>query len=92
LKNATVDELSTYVHKKLLKKNLYEVSNSIKEKEMKLIHKFTDGNFRECNKLMFTIFEICQYYDINEPNKLNYAKISQKIVEMAAIKLGYIDA
>jgi hypothetical protein len=41
---------------------------------------------------MFTIFGICQYYDINEPNKLNYAKISQKIVEMAAIKLGYIDA
>jgi type II secretory pathway predicted ATPase ExeA len=92
LKNATVDELSTYVHKKLLKKNLYEVSNSIKEKEMKLIHKFTDGNFRECNKMMFTLFEICAYYDLNEPNKLNYSKISQKIVEMAAIKLGYINA
>jgi len=92
LKNATVEELSTYIHKKLLKKNLYEISNYIKDREMKLIHKFTDGNFRESNKLMFTIFEICEYYDMNEPNRLNSSKISKKIIEMAAIKLGYIDA
>jgi len=92
LKNAHLDELSTYIHKKLLKKNLYELSNMIKDKEMKLIHKFTGGNFRECNKLMFTLFEICEYYDINEPHKINGSKIPRKFVEMAAIKLGYIDA
>ena len=58
---------------------------------MKLIHAFTEGNFRECNKLLFTIFEICQYYDENEPQKINYDKISNKMIEMAALKLGYID-
>ena len=57
---------------------------------MKLIHTVTKGNFRECNKMMFTIFEICEYYDENEPSKINYNKIPQRIIEMAALKLGYI--
>ena len=91
LKNATRDEQAAYVHKKLLKKNLFEIANSIKDKHMKLIHEFTKGNFRECNKLLFTIFEICQYYDENEPNKVNYENLPKKIIEMAALKLGYID-
>jgi len=90
LKNATQTDQTAYVHKKLLKKNLFEVANSIKEKNMKLIHTFTKGNFRECNKLIFTIFEICEYYDKNEPSKLNYESIPQRIIEMAALKLGYI--
>ncbi len=90
LKNATHNDLTAYIHKKLLKKNLFEIANSIKEKDMKLIHAFTKGNFRECNKLIFTIFEICEYYDKNEPSKINYEHIPQRIIEMAALKLGYI--
>lgn len=90
LQNATKEDLSKYVHKKLLKKNLFEVANSIKEKDMKYIHTFSKGNFRECNKLLFTIFEICEYYDKNEPSKINYEHMSRKIIEMAALKLGYI--
>jgi len=90
LKNASLEELSTYIHKKLLKKNLFEVANSIKEQEMKLMHIFTKGNYRECNKLLFTIFEICEYYDTKEPSKINYDRLSKKIIEMAGLKLGYI--
>ena len=90
LKNATKEDQTAYIHKKLLKKNLFEIANSIKEKNMKLIHKYTEGNYRECNKLLFTMFEICEFYDKNEPSKVNYSKMSQKIVEMAALKLGYI--
>ena len=90
LKNATQSDQTIYIHKKLLKKNLFEVANSIDEKNMKLIHTVTKGNFRECNKMMFTIFEICEYYDENEPSKINYNKIPQRIIEMAALKLGYI--
>ena len=92
LKNATKEDQTAYVHKKLLKKNLFEIANSIKTKDMKLIHKFTKGNYRECNKLMFTIFGICEYYDKNEPSKIDYTHIPKKIIEMAALKLGYIDA
>jgi len=92
LRNASVDELKVYIQKKLLKKNLYEIANSLKDKEIKLIYNFTNGNFRECNKMMYSIFEICEYYDLNEPNKINYSKLSKKVVEMAALKLGYINA
>jgi type II secretory pathway predicted ATPase ExeA len=91
LKNAEFSDQIAYIHKKLLKKNIFEIANSIKDKNMKLIHKVTKGNYRECNKLMFTIFEICEYYDKNDPKKVNYTQIPQRIIEMAAIKLGYID-
>jgi len=91
LKNATLEDQTAYIHKKLLKKNLFEIANSIKDKHMKLIHKFTKGNYRECNKMMFTIFEICEYYDKNEPAKITYDQLSKKVIEMAALKLGYID-
>jgi replication-associated recombination protein RarA len=90
LKNATLEDQMAYIHKKLLKKNLFEIANSIKMKNIKLIYNLTKGNYRESNKLMFTIFEICKYYDENEPKKINYASLSNKIVEMAALKLGYI--
>jgi hypothetical protein len=92
LKNATREDQTAYVHKKLLKKNLFEIANSIKAKDMKLIYQFTKGNYRECNKLMFTIFEICEYYDTHEPSKVNYSHIPKKIIEMSALKLGFIDA
>jgi replication-associated recombination protein RarA len=92
LKNASKEDQTSYIHKKLLKKNLFEIANSIKVKDMKFIHQLTDGNYRECNKLMFTIFEICEFYDKNEPGKLDYSHIPKKIIEMAALKLGYIHA
>ncbi|MCB4745692.1 MAG: AAA family ATPase [Sulfurovum sp.] len=92
LHNVTLKEQETYIHKKLLKKNLFEIANSIKEKNMKTIHKFTKGNYRECNKMMFTIFEICEHYDKYEPNKINYNQIPKRIIEMAALKLRYIHA
>jgi len=90
LKNSPQADLSRYIHKKLLKKNYFEIANSIKNSDMKLIHKFTDGNFRECNKLMYTIFEICEYYDEYEKSKINYNRLPRRIIEMAALKLGYI--
>ena len=92
LKNATKEEQMTYIHKKLLKKGLFEIANSIKQKEMKLIYKYTKGNYRECNKLLFTIFEICEYYDNHEPSKIEYKEIPQRVIEMAGLKLGYIHA
>ena len=90
LSNANREELSLYIHKKLLKKNLFDIANSLKAKEMKLIHRFTKGNYRECNKLLFTIFEICEYYDNNEPTRIDYERIPRRIIEMAGLKLGYI--
>lgn len=92
LKNVDLENQMTYIHKKLLKDNLFEVADSVDKKAMKLIHKFTQGNYRECNKLMFTIFEIADFYYNNEPSKINTDHLPSRIIEMAALKLGYIHA
>ena len=92
LKNSDLENQMNYIHKKLLKENLFEIADSIDINGMKLIHHFTNGNYRECNKLMFTLLEICDYYYNNEPTKMNTDKMPTKIIEMAALKLGYIHA
>jgi len=91
LKNAMLPDAQNYIHKKLLKKNLFEIANMIKAPHIKLIHKLTKGNYRETNKLLFTVFELYEYYDKNDPSKINYDRFSKKIIEMAGIKLGFID-
>ncbi|MGM0624055.1 MAG: AAA family ATPase [Campylobacterota bacterium] len=92
LKNASLDDLTKYIQKKLLNKNYYEVANAISNKHIQKIHSYTKGNFRETNKFMYTLFDIYHYYDLNQPSKINYRSLSNKFIEMSAIKLGYIDA
>ena len=90
LKNASKAELKTYVHKKLLKTNQFEIVNLIKEKHIAQLYKYAQGNYRETNKLLYTIFEIYEYYDQNDPSKIDHQSFAVKIIEMASIKLGYI--
>ena len=91
LKNGSQSDLQSYIHKKLLKKNLFEIANAMKSKHIKLIHTLTKGNYREANKLLFTIFELYEHYDRNDPSKITYDQFSIKIIEMAGIKLGHIN-
>jgi len=92
LKNATIEDLETYIQKKLLKKGFVEVANMISKRDIKFIYACTKGNFRETNKLLYTIFNIYEYYDLHRPEKIGKrARLSKKILEMAAIKIGYIN-
>jgi hypothetical protein len=90
LKNADRHELKAYIHKRLLYHGLHEIANQIADRHFKLIHKLTEGNFRECNKLLYTTFEIYEYYDRHNPQKIDYKKFSTRILEMAALKTGFI--
>jgi len=90
LKNASIEEQKSYIHKKLLKKNLFNIADSIKDDNIKRIFEYTKGNFRECNKMLFTLFEICEYYDLHDKAKIDEVHMPQRILEMAALKLGYI--
>ena len=90
LTNGSQADTQSYIHKKLLKKNLFEVANAIKSNHVKRIYALTKGNYREVNKLLFTIFELYEYYDRNDPSKISYDQLSIKIIEMAGIKLGHI--
>jgi len=92
LKNASVEDLEIYIQKKLLKKGFVEVSNMISKRDIKFIHACTKGNFRETNKLLYTVFNIYEYYDLYRPEQIKKrATLSKKILEMAAIKIGYIN-
>jgi len=91
LKNADIQDLEIYIQKKLFQKGFVEVSNMIIKRDIKFIHACTKGNFRESNKLLYTIFNIYEYYDLYQPKKIEKkTTLSKKILEMAAIKIGYI--
>jgi thymidine kinase len=91
LKNASVNELKTYVYRRLLNRGLMEVANQFGQRQHKFIFAMTKGNYRQCNKLLYSAFEIMEYYSEHEPDKMDYHQISMKILEMSAIKTGLID-
>jgi type II secretory pathway predicted ATPase ExeA len=92
LKNASVSELKVYIQKKLMKANCFDSANMFHDSSVQLIHKFTNGNYRDTNKLIYTLFDIYTHYESHSPSKINTTKISNKIIEMSAIHTGLINA
>ena len=92
LQNSTPSELTTYIQKRLLRANFFDVANMFNEKSVKHIHQFTDGNYRDTNKLLYALFEICSWYEDNEVKKVQFESIPTKIIEMAAIYTGFLNA
>ena len=92
LENSSKSELKIYIQKKLLKANCFDTASMFTQKVVNLIHKLTDGNYRDTNKLLYTMFDIYIYYAENNPSKINKTQVSNKIVEMAAIHTGLINA
>jgi type II secretory pathway predicted ATPase ExeA len=92
LKYASKAELKIYIQKKLMKANCFESANMFDDRSIELIYKFTKGNYQETNKLLYTIFELYLTYSKRNKSKIEAEKISTKVIEMAAIHLGFIDA
>ena len=92
LENASSTELKTYIQKKLMKANCFDTASMFQSKSVNLIHKLTNGNYRDTNKLLFTLFDIYLYYIENDRSKINTNQISNKIIEMSAIHTGLINA
>jgi len=92
LKNISYDEFKIYIEKKLLYHNMFDFIGKFKDKHYKVIYSYSKGNLRETNKIIYKLFEICEYYDINEPSKMDSRYIDMKALDMTAISLGYIDA
>jgi 4-hydroxy-tetrahydrodipicolinate synthase len=92
LENASSTELKIYIQKKLMKANCFDTANMFQPKSVNLIHKLTNGNYRDTNKLLYTLFDIYHWYEQNEPSKINRQSISHKAVEMSAIHTGLLNA
>jgi len=92
LVNANSGELKIYIQKKLMKANCFDTANMFDEKNVKKIYKLTQGNYRDTNKLIYTLFEIYSWYEENQPHAINYNHISNKIIEMSALQTGLVNA
>jgi type II secretory pathway predicted ATPase ExeA len=93
LENASSSELKIYIQKKLMKANCFDSANMFTSKSVNRIHKITDGNYRDTNKLLYTLFDIYSIYEQNQKlSRLKSDQVSIKIIEMAAIHTGLINA
>lgn len=92
LENASSAELKIYIQKKLMKANCFDSANMFQNSSVHLIHKLTNGNYRDTNKLLYTLFDIYIYYIENNPSRVDTSQVSHKIIEMSAIHTGLIDA
>ncbi|MFA6760328.1 MAG: ATP-binding protein [Sulfuricurvum sp.] len=91
MQNASMEEISIYVQKKLIQNNLLDVVTMFNPSTIKLIHRLTDGNYRNTNKLLFCLFEICHLYEQTLPKRAFKGKIPLKMVEMAALHTGFLN-
>jgi len=92
LDNALGNELKIYIQKKLIKENCYDTANMFTKSNVNLIYKLTKGNYRDTNKLLYTLFDIYSWYMQNSPNNIKTNEMSKKIIEMSAIHIGLINA
>ena len=93
LENASSTELKIYIQKKLMKANCFDSANMFTPSSVTKIHRITNGNYRDTNKLLYTLFDIYSIYEQNHQlAQVKTNQISNKIIEMAAIHTGLINA
>lgn len=89
LKSADLSETRLYLQKKL---NEFLKDINFSDDDYELIQKFSNGNLRTLNKLMYKFFEICESYEANQPSALAMADKNKKIIYMSAIATEALDA
>lgn len=92
LENASKAELKIYIQKKLMKENCFDTANMFNTKNIDLIYRLTQGNYRDTNKLLHTLFDMHAWYASNNPSKISYQSIANKYIEMAALHTGLLNA
>jgi len=93
LENSSFAELKIYIQKKLMKANCFDTASMFNSKAVNKIYKFTKGNYRDTNKLLYTLFEIYTIYENNNQfRSIKTNQISTKFIEMAAIHTGLLNA
>ncbi|MEA3370261.1 MAG: ATP-binding protein [Campylobacterota bacterium] len=93
LENASSIELKIYIQKKLMKANCFDSANMFTTKSVNKIYKLTNGNYRDTNKLLYTLFDIYTTYDENNQlSTIGTVQVSNKFIEMSAIHTGLINA
>ncbi len=93
LENASSSELKIYIQKKLMKANCFDSANMFTNKSVNRIHKITNGNYRDTNKLLYTLFDLYSLYEKSSRlSNIRTDQVPNKLIEMSAIHTGLIDA
>jgi replication-associated recombination protein RarA len=79
------DDMVFFISSKLNQNGFEQIDKMFKKSNYKLIYKFTKGNLREINHLIYRIFDIMNYFYEKDPSKMNKSKIDNKYIEMANI-------
>lgn len=84
-------EINIYITKKL--KNLGELkaTNLFNDENFEFVYFITEGNLRSINKLLYKTFEILEYYDKNKPSEFLNKNLMQRVLEMSALTLGFLN-
>ncbi len=90
--NSSLGEVKSYLEKKFLLHNKLEYFNFFSNQLINEIFNLTNGNLRTINKLLYKFFEICEYYESNQPSLVNANQTKLKYIQMAAINSELIDA
>jgi type II secretory pathway predicted ATPase ExeA len=86
------DEMTFFISSKLSQNGFDNILQMFSKKNYKLIYKFTKGNLREINQLLYRTFDIMQYFYEKEPAKINKQKLDNKYIEMANIFIKEVHA
>lgn len=92
LTNSNLDEVGLYIGKKLAYHNFQSYFSMYGTEQIKLLYKFTNGNLRTLNKMMYKVYELLEYYEENRPTAFNSKRAFNKIIEMAAIDSELLNA
>jgi len=86
------DELTFFISSKLSQNGFDDISQMFLKTNYKLIYKFTKGNLREINQLLYRTFDIMEYFYEKDPAKVHKQKIENKYIEMANIFIKEVHA
>ena len=92
LPNSNLSEIKLYIEEKLVFQGFHQYFLMFGDENFDLILELTDGNLRNINKLMYKMYELFEYYEVNKPTEISLSQINNKIIEMAAISAGIINA
>ena len=83
------EDTEKYIEKKFLLGKELDVLDMFRKKSFNLIYKFTQGNLRNINRLMYRILEVLEYTQ-EKPNRFFSREIKEKFIKIAAydLKMG----
>ena len=91
LGSANTNEIIVYLQRKLEQKG-YEKYLKFQKKDYDKAYEICSGNLRTLNKIMYKFYEICEFYEQNQPSKLSDENANIRILTMSALDAGLINA